>query len=1380
VHLLDLLAAHPILQEIGHALSTRNPKPETQILTGVPSPAWGALAADLQCRAASTLLLVVPNTELAERCAHDLNALFDGEPEAPTVLLFPVPDRSRNEEAGGDSRAAQQRLGVLDALHRAKSVIVVAPVNALAQSTLPPDELRRGYDSVAVGQTLDREEFLSHLVEIGYERVDEVEAGGQFAARGGLIDFFPPASEQPIRLELFGDEIDSLRAFDIETQRSTDKLSEFRLTPPREEYLTPARGREIAAHIRALLEGQLEELHAGNLHDEAGLLKERIEKDIARLEEGAYFPELARYRALLYPAQPTLFEHLPESAVVLWADPERAQSQNQRLLDDDEANRVDAVAEGVLLPLPAALCSYETLRERAAKFCQIEFRINAENVDRRSSIVHDSEVHLPPSFGGKLDAAVKWIKDRQSENAIIVVSTSHARRVREILADGHVLHVHLLDAMNEAQPQLVLLMPQRLTAGFSLPSPPRPPSPAERERGEANPPFFPSSPEEEVERSISPLSRSAGEGGRGGEGRTPRASSQMVTRARALRKSQTNAEELLWELLRDRRLDGNKFRRQHPIGHFIADFYCREAHLIIEVDGAVHAEATQQARDAAREEILQQHGFRILRFSNEQVLDSAEKVIEEIRNFLISHSPSPAERPGALRVVSTPASGITILTDAELFGWQANLRLPVKARKREAKTKFVEKSKALSQLSDLKHGDYVVHIQHGIARYSGVVRQEVGGATGDYLLLEYAGNDRLYVPISQLDRVQKYLGAGAAVPALHTLKSQEWERTKKRVREEIAKVAKQLAELYAAREQADKEPISPDSPWQREMESAFPYEETPSQLQAIKDTKGDLQSDKPMDRLICGDVGFGKTEVAVRAAFKVVQDGKQVAVLVPTTVLAQQHYQTFSERLAPYPARVDVISRFRTPAEQRQIIEDVKLGAVDILIGTHRLLQKDVEFHNLGLVIVDEEQRFGVMQKERLKELRKQVDILTLSATPIPRTLHFALGGLREISLINDPPQGRLPVRTFVMPFRDEVVRQAIERELEREGQVYFVHNRIGSIFHIREKLQQLVPDARIGVGHGQMSDEELEQVMLDFMHHRTDVLLATTIIENGLDLPNVNTIIVDRAERLGLSQMYQLRGRVGRSSRQAYSYFLMGARGKVGEEAEERFAAIQEYTDLGAGFKIAMRDLEIRGAGDLLGVKQSGSIAAVGFEMYSEMLEDAVRRLKRQPREYRDELPEADLPVPAFLPDEYVASEPDRLSLYRKMANVRNLEEVEHLQAELRDRFGPLPMPAFNLLRILRIRVHLLHAHLRGITKSEQEILIRLKPSDRFADEDIAAVYAKLREENDARTLQNLMLRPMEGLAIDTRVLTPVQLLRMTEQACEALAITRGARLLK
>jgi transcription-repair coupling factor (superfamily II helicase) len=525
-------------------------------------------------------------------------------------------------------------------------------------------------------------------------------------------------------------------------------------------------------------------------------------------------------------------------------------------------------------------------------------------------------------------------------------------------------------------------------------------------------------------------------------------------------------------------------------------------------------------------------------------------------------------------------------------------------------------------------------------------------------------------------------------------------------------------------------------------------------------------------------VGYGKTEVATRAAFKVAQEGKQVAILVPTTVLAQQHFQTFADRLAPYPVRVDVLSRFRTPGESRKVIEDVRLGAIDILVGTHRLLQPDLEFHDLGLVIVDEEQRFGVMQKERLKEMRREVDIMTLSATPIPRTLQFALGGMREISLINDPPRGRMPVRTYVGPYRDEQTRVAIERELERDGQVYYVHNRIGSIYHVAEKLRQLVPRARIVVGHGQMNEDELEQVMLDFLHRRADVLLATTIIENGLDLPNANTIIVDRAELLGLSQMYQLRGRVGRSNRQAYAYFFSGSRGKLSETSEERFAAIQEYADLGAGFKIAMRDLEIRGAGDVLGVKQSGSISSVGFELYTEMLREAVAGLRHEPIVKREELPEADLPVPAFLPEEYVPQERDRLGLYRKMSNIGDEDDIQSLQEELRDRFGPLPAPAFNLIRVLRVRLNLLHSRLRGISKNETEALIRLKPGDRFPDEDVAAVHGRLNKLTDKRLKQHVALKPLDGFAIDTRALTALQVLRLSEEIVESLAVVRAPRL--
>lgn len=1189
-------------------------------LTSAPSASWGVLAGALQRQTGRSVLLITPTSETAEHCVNDLCALFDQQAEGTQVVSFPVPDRTGLADIDASSsvanRATQERLAALDALHRPQPVIVVATVNAVAHPTLPPEELRQGYDEIVVGQTLDRDEFIEHLAQTGYERTAQVEGAGQFAVRGGLVDFYPPAGQTALRLELFGDEVDSLRTFDVESQRSIEKVQQVRLTPPREVYLTVERGRRAADEVQKLLDAQVEGLRFDGRESEAEALLESIGRDIERLRDAAYFGGLDNYRPLLYPQQPTLFEHLPAGALVVWAHPERAQAQIERFIEEDEAIREAVEASGSALHLPASpICPFHDLVTRSQSFATVELHITPEVAPSTNGAqparaeTLDAGIHLPPVFGGKLDQLLDWVRGWQRRGGIVVLSTLHSRRVREILADGNVHHVHLLDAVNQVQDSLVLLMPHRLTAGFTI----------------------------------------------GG-------------------------------------------------------------------------------------------------------------------------SESPLTVPD-----SSPAHALAILTDAEMFGWQMlQPHMLVRGRtKKRAAPKAVKDASPLTQLSDLKVGDYVVHINHGIARYAGVVRQEIAGAVNDYLLLQYDGSDRLYVPVQQLDRVQKYLGSHAVPPPLNQLRGNAWERTKKRVSEEAVQVAKQLAELYAAREQAHKDPAPPDTPWQREMESAFPYEETPGQLQAIKDTKADLESDTPMDRLICGDVGYGKTEVAVRAAFKVVQDNKQVAVLVPTTVLAQQHYQTFSERLAPYPTRVEVLSRFRTPGEQRQIAEDVRLGAVDILIGTHRLLQSDVKFRDLGLVIVDEEQRFGVMQKERLKEMRREVDILTLSATPIPRTLHMALGGLREISLIADPPQGRLAVRTFVMPYKEEVVRQALERELEREGQVYYVHNRISSIQHIAERLRQLVPHARIGIGHGQMADEELEQVMLDFMHGRTDILLSTTIIENGLDLPNVNTLIVDRAELLGLSQMYQLRGRVGRSARQGYAYFFSGSRGKIGEAAESRFAAVEEFTDLGAGFKIAMRDLEIRGAGDLLGVKQSGSIAAVGFEMYTDMLSEAVRRLRHQPIERREDLPEADLPIPAYLPDDYVPEERDRLSLYRKMANMTSLEEARSLQDELRDRFGPLPTPAFNLVRVLRIRVHLLHARVRGISKTESEVLVRLKPGDRFHDEDTSAVYAKLREAFDKRMLQNLMLRPMEGIALDTRVISPPQLLRMVEAICETLATVRGARLL-
>ncbi len=692
-------------------------------------------------------------------------------------------------------------------------------------------------------------------------------------------------------------------------------------------------------------------------------------------------------------------------------------------------------------------------------------------------------------------------------------------------------------------------------------------------------------------------------------------------------------------------------------------------------------------------------------------------------------------RPGTLEVYpgrlptggwACPEAGLRVLTDTELFGYAPPRRRPLLRRPRGEV--FRE-----DLLARLQVGDYVVHEDHGIAIYEGLTRLTLAdGVEREYLYLRYAGSDRLYVPVDQVDRVRRYIGAGDAPPALHHLGSGEWERTRARVQRAVQELARELLELYAAREVAQGHAFSPDSPWQEELEASFPYVETEDQLRAVQEVKRDMEQPRPMDRLVCGDVGYGKTEVALRAAFKAVLDGKQVAVLVPTTVLAQQHYRTFRERMDPFPVVVEMLSRFRRPAEQKEILARLARGEVDIVIGTHRLLSRDVVFKDLGLVIVDEEQRFGVRHKEHLKKLRREVDVLTLTATPIPRTLHMALTGIRDLSVIDTPPEDRVPIRTYVAPYNEKVIRQAILREMERGGQVYFVHNRVQTIYRVARQLQQLVPEARLGIAHGQMPEQVLEKVMLNFVSGRYDVLVCTTIIESGLDIPNVNTILIDDAISLGLAQLYQLRGRVGRGAVRAYAYLLYHPGRELGEAAQKRLQAILEATDLGAGFQLAMRDLEIRGAGNLLGAEQSGHIAAVGFDLYTRLLAQAVEELQaaggdaERLARIREERRQAkligpapvalDLPLPAYLPPEYIPEPEVRLQMYRRMAEVRTSREVQEIARELRDRFGEPPEPARALLELLRLRVLALRAGVREVRCEDHRIVLALAEGARPA----------------------------------------------------------------
>jgi transcription-repair coupling factor (superfamily II helicase) len=673
-------------------------------------------------------------------------------------------------------------------------------------------------------------------------------------------------------------------------------------------------------------------------------------------------------------------------------------------------------------------------------------------------------------------------------------------------------------------------------------------------------------------------------------------------------------------------------------------------------------------------------GYRIV------VAADGEGSAARLRSLLSTHGISPTIDVTPLeRGCILPAIKLAVIAEHDLTGRRRAHR-KARAPRRDAQGFF----------DDLKPGDHVVHHQHGVARYAGMVKRAIGGVERDYLLLEYKGDDKLYVPSDQIDAVRHYTGGDS--PALSRLGGDGWQKAKAKVRSVVSEIAQELVVLYQKRLHAPGHAFPEDTPWQRELEEAFPYQETPDQLTAINEVKADMEAEHPMDRLVCGDVGFGKTEVAIRAAFKAVQDGKQVAVLVPTTLLAQQHHQTFGDRFAGYPVRVEVLSRFLTGAQAREVARGVQSGEVDIVIGTHRLLSEDIKFKDLGLLVVDEEQRFGVGHKEQIKHLKHGVDVLTLSATPIPRTLEMSLTGIRDLTLLNTPPADRMPILTYVGEYDDRAVGEAIRRELLREGQVFYVHNRVQDIDRIAEHVRDLVPEARVAVAHGQMDEGTLEQLVLAFSDGEYDVLVCTTIIESGIDMPTVNTLVVDRADLLGLGQMHQLRGRVGRSGQRAYAYLFVPQDRVLSEEAYERLKTIGEATELGSGFKIAMRDLEIRGAGNLLGAGQSGHIAAVGYDLYCQMVSEAVAELKGEPVKEPAEI-KLDLPLAANLPREYVQKEELRLEAYRRLASVTTDDEVVDIRAEWEDRYGPLPEPAEALLAVARLRAEASRTGVREVT---------------------------------------------------------------------------------
>jgi len=1116
-------------------------------IDGLAGAAKGLLLARLFQRRGGQMLVITYTTEQALHLWDDLRHF--GIPES-RLFLIPASESRWLTNDTTDYRALGERIAALTALGAGAPCVVLGTAEAVFQRTSPPEDLLEPAFTLRSGETVELDHLLRRLVEMGYESETTVARPGQFSRRGGILDIFPMTSESPVRLDLFGDEIESLRAFDVTTQRSTRNLEEALIAPARELRLTTARVNAAVQRIRAALTRRQQELAAQGSREAIDTLTEHVEDDLTRLHNGVYFDGMEEYLPFLVPEPVCALDYSGAGCSVAGGGPDSehpAPSTERRLVVVDEPNQVRA--------------HWTRLRDelgesRKRRYARGELLEGADHLMTCDDGMQRLQNEFPTLVLSQLPRHYEDFPAAQRLSVSSAPMESYRARLAFFADEAHTW------LANGAECLIVSDQPQRvreICAELSLPI------------GRVE------SRESKVESGKDPDSR------------------------------------LL--VLEGRLRQGFKF----------ADI------------------------------------------------------------------------------------GLYVATDAELFGSAR----PVMARRRATG------GIPISTILDLRENDYVVHIHHGIGVYRGLVKRKVDGADRDYLYIQYAGADRLFVPADQIDRVQRYIGGEGAPPTIHRIGGSEWQRTTRRVKEQARDMAKELIELYAARQAAERPPLGEDTLWQREMEEAFPYEETPSQRKAIQDVKNDLQESKPMDRLVCGDVGFGKTEVAIRAAFKVVEAGKQVAILCPTTVLAAQHHTTFSERLAAYPITVELLSRFRSRQEQKKTVENLKAGAVDIVIGTHRLLSKDVAFRDLGLVIVDEEQRFGVAHKERLKHLRKTVDVLTLTATPIPRTLSMALSGLRDMSVIEDPPSGRVPIITHVREYDEDLLRDAILRELERDGQVYFVHNRIESIAHVAQRVQRLIPEARIRIGHGQMSEDDLEKIMYDFYHKEYDVLLCTTIIENGLDIPNVNTIIVDNADRMGLAQLYQLRGRVGRSNRQAYAYLLYRPHKQLTEEAQRRLIAIREFTALGSGFQLAMRDLEIRGAGNLLGAEQSGAMVSVGFDLYCQLLTQAVAEMKGE-EPVDDVLPPVDLPITAYIPDDYIPNEAERIFFYKKMSGIRSTADIAGLQEELEDRYGDPPRPVWNALAVLRLRLRAKEAGIAAIRGELKEVSIRFAPHVRLTADAI------------------------------------------------------------
>lgn len=1026
-----------------------------------------------------------------------------------------------NADLQGNAITAE-RMKAFEALYNKEAEVVITTIDAFMNALMPFELLAAYTIELKVGQELDLEELKKRLVIMGYERVGRVEEPGQFTVHGGIADIYPLTAASPVRIELFGDEIDTIRYFDAQSQRTMENIEEVRIFPATEvianrqarERAQNQISRELAAQ-EAVFRGAKEPDKAKRIREETGRILEMLKEDTVLEAPDSYV-------CYFYPRTVRLADYFPRKETLVFLDePVRLTERGDGIQAEFEESMKNRLEQGFLLPgQTRQLCSAR---------------------------------QVLASFEHGQVAALSALDSRMTDFTVV---SSYAINVQNMntYREGFELLIKDLTRWKKENYRVVLLCPSR-----------------------------------------------------------------------------TRGNRIVSQLLE----------------YDLLAYYSEE-----------------ENKQIAPGEIMVTYG-------------------NLHRGFLY------------------PMLKFAVVTESDIFG--------VKKKKKEKKSRY--QGKRISDFAELKPGDYVVHENFGLGIYRGTEKQVVDKVTKDYIKIEYGDGGKLYFPVTQLHMIQKYADADAKPPKLNRLSGQEWSRTKSRVQKAVNNIAKELVELYAARQNGQGYQFGQDTVWQKEFEEMVPFEETADQLAAIEATKADMESSKIMDRLICGDVGYGKTEVAIRAAFKAVQDSKQVVFLVPTTILAQQHYNTFVERMKDYPVKIELLSRFRTTAQVHGTLERLKKGLVDIVIGTHRVLSKDVVFKNLGLLIIDEEQRFGVTHKEKIKQMKKDVDVLTLTATPIPRTLHMSMIGVRDMSVLEEAPYDRRPIQTYVMEMNWEMVREAMNRELARDGQVYYVYNRVKDIDQVAAQIAKLVPDARVEYAHGQMSERQLEQIMMDFVNGDIDVLVSTTIIETGLDIPNVNTIIIHDADRYGLSQLYQLRGRVGRSNRTSYAFIMYQRNKLLKEVAEKRLQAIREYTDLGSGIKIAMRDLEIRGAGNLLGSEQHGHMEAVGYDLYCKMLNLAVKKEKGELEMEETFETTVDIPISAYIPDSYIRSEIERMECYKRIAAVETDEESMDMIDELIDRFGAVPKPVANLLEVSLLRSQAHALYIKEIKASQTELRLFMHP---------------------------------------------------------------------